>query len=144
SLLLLLGRILPSASASLASAVIWITYPFAQWLTGQPNSEVPFMLFLYAGLALFWYLLIRRRRAWALFFLCGSVLGIAMLIRPIAIGIALVLGVVTWLVRQDLPRRSRVLLITMLLCGNLLALLPWEAWVYSKTGKIISISTSGN
>jgi len=68
SLVFLMGRVLLSVSASLMSAAIWMTYPFALWLTRQPNSEVPFMLFLYAGLTLFWYLVIRRPRAWALFF----------------------------------------------------------------------------
>jgi len=66
-----------------------------------------------------------------------------MLIRPIAIGIALVLSAIVWTVRRELPRRFRALLITMLLFGNLLALLPWEAWVYSRTENVISISTSG-
>jgi hypothetical protein len=31
----------------------------------------------------------------------------------------------------------------MILLGNLVIVLPWEAWVYSKTGKIIALSTNG-
>ena len=143
SLVFLMSRAVFPAMASLVSAGIWMTYPFALWLTRQPNSEVPFMLFLYAGLALFCYLVVRRPYSWALFVLCGYVFGIAMLIRPIAIGIVLVLSLIVWILRRELRRRFRALLITMLLLGNLLALIPWEAWVFSKTGRVIPISTSG-
>src|SRR5258708_17626144 len=66
ALVFLMGRIVLSAQAALASAAIWMTYPLAQWLTVHPNSEASFLLFLYAGLAVFSYLVTRPPRSWAL------------------------------------------------------------------------------
>jgi hypothetical protein len=120
-----------------------MTYPFALWLTRQPNSEVPFMVVLYGGLCLFYYLLSRKTRWWPAYFACGLIFGLAMLIRPIAIGIGVVLAVSIWFLSRDLTARFRALLISMFLLGNLVAVLPWEIWVYSRTEEVIPLSTSG-
>ena len=138
----LLSRMLWGVLPALVSAAIWMTYPFALWLTKQPNSELPFMVVLYGGLCLFWYALSRRLPA-PVYFLCGLVFGLAMLIRPIAIGIGLVLAAIVWLTRRELGRRVRLLMIVMLLLGNVLAVAPWETWVYAKTGNVILLSTNG-
>jgi cation transport ATPase len=66
-----------------------------------------------------------------------------MLIRPIAIGIGLVLSALVWFTRRELSRRARVLMVALLLLGNVLAVSPWEAWVYAKTGHFILLSTNG-
>lgn len=36
---------------SLAVAAVWTTYPCLLWLTKQPNTEIPFCVFFYAGFA---------------------------------------------------------------------------------------------
>ncbi len=137
-----LTRMLWGILPALASSFIWMTYPFALWLTKQPNSELPFMVVFYGGLCLFWLALLRRLPAW-IYFLCGLVFGFAMLIRPIAIGIGFVLSVTIWLARRETSRGFRSLMIALLLMGNLVAVFPWEAWVYAKTGKVILLSTNG-
>jgi len=138
----LLTRMLWGILPALISSLIWMTYPFALWLTKQPNSELPFMVALYGGLCLLWYALSRRLPA-LVYFLCGLVFGAAMLIRPIAIGVGLILSVVIWFSRRELGWRGRWLLIVMLLLGNVVAVSPWEAWVYAKTGNVILLSTNG-
>ena len=140
--LFLMARDLFGPMPALISSVIWMTYPFALWLTKQPNSEIPFMAVFYGGLCLFWYALAHRKSA-PIYFCCGLLFGFAMLIRPIAIGIALVLSLIIWLVRRELSAGARCLLIAMLLLGNAFAVFPWEAWVYHKTGQVIPLSTSG-
>ena len=138
----LLARVLFNPVPALISSAIWMTYPFALWLTKQPNSEIPFMVVFYGGLALFWYALAHRKTA-SIYFCCGLLFGFAMLIRPIAIAIALVLSVIVWLVRRELRVSARCLVIAMLLLGTVVAVSPWEAWVYHETGRIIPLSTSG-
>lgn len=138
----LLTRMFWGTLPALITSLIWMTYPFALWLTKQPNSELPFMVVLYGGLCLFWYALSQRLPA-RVYFLCGLVFGVAMLIRPIAIGIGLVLAVIVWFTRREIGRRVRLLMIVMLLLGNVLAIAPWETWVYAKTGKVILLSTNG-
>ncbi len=127
---------------ALIASLIWMTYPFALWLTKQPNSELPFMVVLYGGLCLFWYALSQRLPA-RVYCLCGLAFGLAMLIRPIAIGIGLVLSAIVWFTRRELGRRVRLLMIVMLLLGNVVAVAPWEAWVFAKTGNVILLSTNG-
>ncbi len=139
----LLARLLFGPLAALISSAAWMTYPFALWLTKQPNSEIPFMVVLYGGLYLFFYLLLRKTGSWPLFFICGLIFGFAMLIRPIAIGLGFALAGVIWLLAREMTARFRTLLISMLLLGSLVAVLPWEMWVYAKTGEIISVSSSG-
>ena len=45
---------------ALISALIWMTYPFALWLTKQQGSEMPFLVVFYGGVYLFWRALLRR------------------------------------------------------------------------------------
>lgn len=70
-------------------------------------------------------------------------MGLAMLIRAVAIGAGVVMGAIIWLVARRLRVRLRLFLIAMLLLGNFVAILPWEGWVYFRTGKIIPLSTGG-
>jgi 4-amino-4-deoxy-L-arabinose transferase-like glycosyltransferase len=119
-----------------------LTYPFVVWLTKQPNSEIPFAVLLYAGLFFLWYGFTRRMR-FSTFFGCGLLFGVAMLIRPVAIGIPLVLSLGAWLTLREINRLRRAVLIAALILGSLTAVLPWEAFVYYKTTNVILLSTNG-
>jgi hypothetical protein len=120
-----------------------MTYPFALWLTKQPNSETLFLPVFYAGIALFWYALLHKSRAWSLYCLSGCLMGFAMLVRPIAIGMGVLLGALLWFAGCSMTARLRLFLVTMLLLGNLVTILPWEVWVYSTTGRVVVLSTGG-
>jgi hypothetical protein len=120
-----------------------MTYPFALWLTKQPNSEIPFMVVFYGTFCLFWHVLLRKSCAWPIYFLMGLLTGVSMLIRPMAIGMGVVMGAILGLAGQGMIVRSRLFLVAMILLGNLVAIFPWEAWVYSKTGRVVLLSTNG-
>jgi len=128
---------------ALASSLIWMTYPGALWLTKQPNSEIPFVLVFYGTLSLFWSALLRQRRAWPVYFLCGLLAGVAMLIRPMAIGVGLVMAAMLWLASREAALWRRLMLTGMLLLGNLAVIFPWQAWVYAQTGSVVLLSTGG-
>jgi 4-amino-4-deoxy-L-arabinose transferase-like glycosyltransferase len=123
-------------------ALAWITYPFSLWLTKHPNSEVAFMMVFYGAFWLFWTSIIGRR-PWPWYFLSGLLMGGAMLIRPIAIGAAGVLGASLWLSGQWMRPRARLVPIAVMMLGNMVAIVPWEGWVYAKTGRVIPLSTNG-
>jgi hypothetical protein len=125
------------------SALIWMTYPFGLWLTKQPNSEVPFVVIFYGGFYLFCRALLCKIRFWPVYFLSGLLMGFAMLIRPMAIGVVIVMSVILWLVGREIAAHFRLFLVTMLMLGNLVAVLPWEVWVYSTTSRVVVLSTSG-
>ena len=65
-----------------------------------------------------------------------------MLVRPIAIGVPLVLAcaILAW---GQGPWGRRVALGGALLSGALLAVLPWEVLVFQRTGQLIPLSTGG-
>ena len=128
---------------ALLSALIWMTYPFALWLTKQQGSEVPFLVVFYGGVYLFWRALLCKTRSWPVYFLSGLLVGVSMLIRPIAIGVVMVMSVILWVVGREIAVRFRLFLVMMLLLGNLVAVLPWEVWVYSITSRVVMLSTGG-
>jgi 4-amino-4-deoxy-L-arabinose transferase-like glycosyltransferase len=138
-----LAQSLWGSLAALVSSLVWITYPLALWLTKQPNSEISFMVVFYGGFCLFWNLVRHQSRAWPMYFFTGLLAGLAMLIRPIAIGIVFVMAGILWLLRREASARLRVFPILMMLLGNFITLLPWEAWVYFRTGRAVPLSSRG-
>jgi len=118
-------------------SLIFVTYPFYIWIALGPNSETPFILFLYLGMFLFFKWEISK---WYCFF-AGMAIGLAMLIRPIAIGVGLILALFIILF-QGQNLRIRLLSAAFLLIGNLLVILPWLIYVYQGTGHLIPISSN--
>jgi hypothetical protein len=125
------------------SALFFITYPFGLWLTKQPGSEVPFMLAFYAGLHLFWAGMGDRKNAGWFLVLCGFLMGIAMLIRGIALGSGVILFILFLVIKRNILLRRRFVLAGMILLGNLLAVLPWQVWAYRQTDQVILLGTNG-
>jgi hypothetical protein len=144
ALLFLIGYDLYGPIRALIPAALWMAYPFALWLTKQPNSEPPFMVALYAGFLLF--ILGMRRPATtvrpALYFWAGMLIGVAMLIRPIAVLLSLLLAVLVMAFAQGRVSRRAVCALTLVI-GSAVPVIPWEIWAYQKTGKVILLSTGG-
>ena len=139
----MLARSIWGPFPALISSLMWMTYPFALWLTKLPSSEIPFMVVFYGGFCLFWYVQLRKSHAWPLYFSSGMLMGLAMLIRPIAIGVGFVMGLILWVVRRDTKVSLRLFLSMTILLGNLVTILPWELWAYFTTGKVVALSTNG-
>ena len=137
-----LANMMWGVRAAIVSAALWITYPLALWLAKQPNSELPFMVLLYGALVLLWYAL-TRRVSLPIFFACGCLLGLAMLVRPVAIGLPFVTCSIVWLTPRLANARSKSLIVTVLLMGTLIPVLPWEALAYTKTQQVIPLSVNG-
>jgi 4-amino-4-deoxy-L-arabinose transferase-like glycosyltransferase len=128
---------------ALVSALIWMTHPFALWLTKQPNTETPFMAVLFGGFYLFWDALRRKSHSWSLYLLSGILIGFAMLIRPIALWVGVLMAAMLWMVGREMTVRLRLFLGAMVLLGNLVAILPWEAWIYFKMDRFVLLGTVG-
>jgi len=124
-------------------ALIWATYPFMLWLTKQPSSEVPFVAFFYAGLALAWHALRAGRRTALALGAAGALLGVAMLIRPLAVGVGLLVAGLILVGWRPTPPRIRLGMALAVLLGNLLVVGPWEVWLIGQTGGLPLLSTGG-
>ena len=142
TLLFLLASRVFDLQTGLISALLWITYPFQLWLTKQPNSEIPFMVFIFASVFLFWRFMTATSPHFVGLLTVGLLAGTASLVRPIAIGMAGIF--IGFLFLQTAWRlRSRLIGVVAILVGSLAVILPWETWVYSQTQRIIPLSTGG-
>lgn len=124
------------------SGLLWMTYPFNLWLTKQPNSEIPFMVLFFGCVFLFWRLVHSTSSGGFAYLALGLLTGLAALIRPAALGLALLFAVFI-LVQSPLRWPTRVWHATLLLLAFLLTILPWVSYVYLKTGELLPLSTGG-
>lgn len=139
-----LARLIWSPRLSLIPAIAWLTYPFFLWSTKQPNSEVPFIPLLYAALFVFWLAVLRKPHIWWLYLVAGLLAGATMLIRPAAIGLGVIMaGLALLPAGREMNFGRRVATAILILLGNILAILPWEAAVYTRSGEIVPLGSGG-
>jgi hypothetical protein len=124
------------------SALLWMSYPFNLWLTKQPNSEIPFMVFFFASALVMWRCLNATALRWNETLIAGLLAGAAALIRPIAIGlIGVYAGLLLLWPGWNIPKR--LLGAAAITTGFLLVALPWETAVYRQIQQVIPLSTGG-
>jgi len=125
------------------TAVLWMSYPSTLWLSKQPSSDTAFLPFFYGALLLSLPLLLDESDSLALTAGVGVLLGIAVLIRPIALFAAplLALCLAYYGSRESWSWRLRPAVVLLIAYGAVL--LPWEVWVWQRTGKWIPVSTNG-
>jgi 4-amino-4-deoxy-L-arabinose transferase-like glycosyltransferase len=142
-MLFLVARTLWGGALAVIPSLAWSTYPFVLWLTKQPNSELPFMVLLFAAVAVFWAVLAENRLAWRRLGAVGVLLGLAMLVRPIAILLPGVFGILLLWRAHELTFRRRLIGAALIGLGALVAVAPWEAWVRARTGELVLLSSNG-
>jgi 4-amino-4-deoxy-L-arabinose transferase-like glycosyltransferase len=101
------------------------------------------MAFFYAGLWIFFLALRKENARRDLYLVSGILLGAAILIRPIALGVPLIMGGMLWRFKPRAAGSPRLTCLGLFLVGTLLVTVPWEVWVYLRAGKIIFLSTGG-
>ena len=121
------------------SATLFVTYPLNLWLTKQPNSELPFMVFLYAGIYLFWSGIQDTKYRGLFFIFAGICIGFSMLIRPIAIGMGFLLVLLLFLSKLS-SSKLKIVSSVIFLISMMAVVSPWEWHVYSHTDQVILLS----
>jgi hypothetical protein len=66
-----------------------------------------------------------------------------MLFRGIALGSGVLLFALFLTIKRNISLRPRLLLAGMILLGNLVAVLPWQVWVYRQTDHLVLLGTNG-
>lgn len=128
-----------AALVGLASVVV----PHLAYATLEPLSLVPYCLVLVAAIGLTWQQLHRNQLDPRASALLGLLLGVLMLLRPIALFLPILflafqqLAYRQWLIKARVKAGSALLLVLAV------TLLPWEAWVYQQRGAWIPLSTGG-
>lgn len=122
------------------SAILWVTYLFNLWLVKQPNSEVPFILLFYTAL---WFFLrgVNHCRQ-ASFVTAGALLGVAALVRPIALFLPFML-VLLLLLQPSIALGRRFVYALSVVLMFVIVILPWEIKLKSDTDHIVPLSTNG-
>jgi 4-amino-4-deoxy-L-arabinose transferase-like glycosyltransferase len=143
ALLFFLASEVWSRRGAVLRAFVWMTCPLVLWTAKQPGSELPFLIAFYAALLLYWRNAFRGDSGRAALLACGGCLGVALLLRPIAIGQPVILAAASWLCTAGLPRRRRLAKALLPLLGVCVVVMPWEGWAYGKTSRLIPLSTGG-
>lgn len=125
------------------TAALWATYPAPLWLSKQPASDIVFLPFFYAALLLLLPLLLDETDSPLAAAGVGAMMGIAVLIRPMALLAAPVLAFCLAYYGSRESWWMRLRPATALLAGCAAALLPWEVFVWQQTGGWIPVSTNG-
>jgi 4-amino-4-deoxy-L-arabinose transferase-like glycosyltransferase len=123
---------------ALLSSFLWMSYPLNLWFIKNPNTEVPFMLFLFIEMWIF-MLAIRNKKIW-LFFLSGVVLGFSVLVRPIAIFLILFLLIPTFILSS---KGKKIISYLILVIGFLIIIAPWMLAASLATGHFVLVSSIG-
>lgn len=141
-LLFLAARLLWPPWPALVAPLVWMTCPFALWLTTFPNTELPFVVVLFGSFYLLWRAILEQEHRLLIGWLTGLLMGVAMLIRAIAVAGGLLLAIAAWLGGRELNMRLRLALVAAILLGNLIAILPWQTWLIVRTGKTVLLGTN--
>lgn len=129
--------------AAFVASAMWSTYPFHLWLTKQPDPTSALSLLLLFSVFLFVRWSAEGRSPVLYGSLVGLSLGIAALIKPIAIALpVIVAGVACICVVQCRPRQ-RALFSFCVILAYLLPISPWELWARKVSGGWIPLGTNG-
>jgi len=137
-----IGKSLFGRRVALIGTLILITYPLYVWLVRFPCTELPFMLLFFTAVFFVLRGIIRKSPLEAPSFAAGVLIGAGSLIRPFALLISLPMLPVLWLSSDRRSVVKRLMPCGLLLLGNFVAVLPWEAWVYKESGLLIPLATS--
>ena len=137
-------RKLTNRLVALIAAILLMTYPFLLWLTKQPNSEIPFIAVLFLSFSALLSACLGQKKSKLWFLLSGLLLGLAMLIRPIAVFFPIAFIISIFLLLDRTPKKVKLVTSLIFLSGVLLAVLPWEIQVFNKTGKVVLISENSS
>lgn len=143
-ILYFLARMIVGTWGSLGTVVLWMTYPFNLWLTRQPSSEILFFPLFYTALLFVGKILWGDWRRYWTALGAGMFMGGAILVRPIALFGGGLLAVTLFALCWRKGTRHWGTIAALILGGNVLVLLPWEIWVWQKTGQWIPVGTVGS
>ncbi len=140
----LVMRKLTNRLVALITTGLLMTYPFLLWLTKQPNSEIPFIAVLFLSFSALLSACLWQKKNELWFLLSGFLLGLAMLIRPIAVFFPLMFVISIFIFLDKTPKKMKLITSLLFIIGVLLAVLPWEIHVINKTGKVVLISENSS
>jgi 4-amino-4-deoxy-L-arabinose transferase-like glycosyltransferase len=142
-LIFLLSEGLFGHRLALVAVAGWALYPVFLRMWVQPLSAVPFTVLLLAAVLLFVRSVAKDDVSWWRFAAVGVVLGLAMLTRPIGIGLGILFAFLVFVFARGLSWRLKLAAASVLLTATTLTIMPWEIFAYERSDRVIPLSTGG-
>ena len=140
--LFLLTADLFSKKIAFITSLLWSVYPLNLWFIKNPNTEVPFMLLFF--IAIWLHLKGANARHLLNFFLVGILLGLALLVRPIALFLPLLFAGALFFLRWRKEQFLKILRnASILIGGSLCVIAPWTLYASIETGHFVPVSSLG-
>lgn len=144
----LIAILVPYASGSerraLIGAALWAANPLAFWFSTYVSPETVFIPFLLASV----YAMLRAassqttsRYAWAA--ASGAAIGLAMLTRPVAIGMPFVFASVLLWLSGPARRLNALAQGALIAIVAVIVTMPWEIELHRSTGRWLPLSNNG-
>ena len=122
---------------------VWITYPFSLWFINQPYSEVPY--FVASFFTVYMFLLSYRRnsrRYWIYGLIVGLLSAVGMMIKPVGMGVPVIVVLLVMILHRERSRQERTKFSIAVVSGVLVLVIPWFAFVYTNSGKVLFLTDS--
>ncbi len=128
---------------ALLPGLLWTCYPPALYLIPLLASETPYTPVLLAAVMVFWISAYGSKIRYLGFLAGGAAVGLALLLRPIAVPMPVILIALLLSRRREVPWRNRLAGAGVLLAAAAAVVMPWEIWIYRHVGKVEFLSSGG-
>ena len=122
--------------------ILYLSIPFNIYSSSMPLSEAPFGVFILLSI----YFLLKGLLDFSklkYFILSGITLGLALLIRPIGILLPIIYLLIIFYFFFREYKKAAIYRMFFFFLAVFLTILPWSAYNYIKTDKIILLSSNG-
>jgi len=142
-LILMISQLIWEKQDAMWVPYVWITYPFFLWFINQPYSEVPY--FVASFFTVYMFLLSYRRnsrRYWIYGLIVGLLSAVGMMIKPVGMGVPVIVVLLVMILHRERSRQERTKFSIAVVSGVLVLVIPWSAFVYTNSGKVLFLTDS--
>jgi len=142
-LLLMISQLIWENQDAVFVPYVWITYPFLLWFINQPYPEIPY--FVASFFTVYMFLRSYRqssRKYWVYGLIVGLLSAVGMMIKPVGMGIPVIVVLVVMILHRERSWQERIKFSSAIVCGVLVLVIPWSAFVYTNSGKVIFLTDS--
>ena len=142
-LILMISQLIWEKQDAMWVPYVWITYPFSLWFINQPYSEVPY--FVASFFTVYMFLLSYRRnsrRYWIYGLIVGLLSAVGMMIKPVGMGVPVIVVLLVMILHRERSRQERTKFSIAVVSGVLVLVIPWFAFVYTNSGKVLFLTDS--
>ena len=140
-LILMISQLIWEKHDAVFVPYVWITYPFLLWFINQPYPEMPYFVASFFTVYLFLSSYRRTsRKYWTYGLVVGVMSAVGMMIKPVGMGIPVILIVLTMILHRERSWQERTKFSIAVVSGVLVLVIPWSAIVYTNSGKMLFLT----